>query len=815
MKINRLTISELRGIRELTLPLDSRSAVIWGPNGVGKSGIIDACDFLLGGQVGRLTGTGAGQLSLRRHGPHVRSVKGSSAVAANVTLKSGAIADIERRVSEPDRLLGDAAAESECSEISSKGQHVLTRREILNFITVIPSTRAQGINELLDLEQIETTRTELVTLRNSAASESEQSQSQAEQEQERLAALAQVDRNEEGALLAAINQLRLELSLTALANLSDAEVISGLEAPDPNAADAARRANIRSDLKRLTEFLDEETFVNDSQAQIDAVVSSMDELRDIDGFRRLLQLSDLVTSGLALLNTTGACPLCDAPWEPAELRAHIAAKHASVQVAMTLKAQMDKAVKDLATGSLQQLSARVSVAREVCARDGLIDADHPLSAWGDQLAVTIAALSDPLEFLREENRVDLRAALAPPTDFGEGIQTVMAKLPAGGESTTRDRARDRLPRIDQQFKNSRDASAQAAASSERSRVAQLIHDAFLASRDEVLKELFDSVRDRFVEFYRVLHPEEGAAFEASLGPTARGAGLDFSVDFYGAGSFPPHALHSEGHQDSMGLCLFLALAEKLAGGQNPDILLLDDVIMSVDRDHRKQVARLLKEYFSETQFIITTHDRAWAKHLVAAGVVRSSDVWEFRNWDVETGPTIGKPVQVWERIERQLAEADVRGAAHTLRSHLEEMLLEVCGNLRAEVRLRPDGQYEAGDLGDPAFEELKKTIRAGLRRAGEVGDDERAKTLTRLEERRQAARRELKIDEWTISANVHFNELLELSPNEFRDVAAGYRTGLEIFNCSACEQALELTYGADARPTAVTCRQCGQTGWPV
>ena len=264
----------------------------------------------------------------------------------------------------------------------------------------------------------------------------------------------------------------------------------------------------------------------------------------------------------------------------------------------------------------------------------------------------------------------------------------------------------------------------------------------------------------------------------------------------------------------MGLCLFLALAEKLAGGQNPDILLLDDVIMSVDRDHRKQVARLLKEHFPDTQFIITTHDRAWAKHLVAAGVVRLSDVWEFRNWDVETGPTIGKPVQVWERIERQLAEADVRGAAHTLRSHLEEMLLDVCGNLRAEVRLRPDGQYEAGDLGDPAFKELKRKIRAGLRRASEVGDDERTAILTRLEERRQAARRELKVDEWTISANVHFNELLELSPNEFRDVAARYRAGLEIFVCSVCEQALELTYGADGRPAAVTC-QCDQTTWPI
>ena len=45
-----------------------------------------------------------------------------------------------------------------------------------------------------------------------------------------------------------------------------------------------------------------------------------------------------------------------------------------------------------------------------------------------------------------------------------------------------------------------------------------------------------------------------------------GPGLNFEVDFHGRGQHPPHALHSEGHQDSMGLCLYLALTEHLRGG---------------------------------------------------------------------------------------------------------------------------------------------------------------------------------------------------------------------------------------------------------
>ena len=76
----------------------------------------------------------------------------------------------------------------------------------------------------------------------------------------------------------------------------------------------------------------------------------------------------------------------------------------------------------------------------------------------------------------------------------------------------------------------------------------------------------------------------------------------------GRGTHPPHALHSEGHQDSMGVWLFLAFNEELAKG-DLGLIVLDDVMMSVDTGHRKDVCRLLAEQFTECQFVITTHDR--------------------------------------------------------------------------------------------------------------------------------------------------------------------------------------------------------------
>ncbi len=113
---------------------------------------------------------------------------------------------------------------------------------------------------------------------------------------------------------------------------------------------------------------------------------------------------------------------------------------------------------------------------------------------------------------------------------------------------------------------------------------------FEAARNEVLGRLYDQIKDRFVGLYRQLNGSHEDNFSASLRPEE--AGLLLEVDFYGRGTHPPHALHSEGHQDSMGLCLYLALAERITHGVI-DVVMLDDVVMSVDAEHRRQVCHLL------------------------------------------------------------------------------------------------------------------------------------------------------------------------------------------------------------------------------
>ena len=73
--VDTLKIEEFRGVRTLELYFGRSNFAICGPNGTGKSGIVDALEFVLTGSISRLTGKGRGDLSVKEHGPHVDSSK--------------------------------------------------------------------------------------------------------------------------------------------------------------------------------------------------------------------------------------------------------------------------------------------------------------------------------------------------------------------------------------------------------------------------------------------------------------------------------------------------------------------------------------------------------------------------------------------------------------------------------------------------------------------------------------------------------------------------------------------------------------------
>jgi hypothetical protein len=309
----------------------------------------------------------------------------------------------------------------------------------------------------------------------------------------------------------------------------------------------------------------------------------------------------------------------------------------------------------------------------------------------------------------------------------------------------------------------------------------------------------------FSDFYREINSGDETGFKARL---EQGEGkLDLSVDFYGLGMFPPGAYHSEGHQDGMGVCLYLALMKRLFGDQFT-FAVFDDVVMSIDRGHRKQFCRLLKERFPHTQFIITTHDPIWARQMRSEGLVDAKGSVEFRGWSVQTGPVFEPVFEVWDRIDGDLDRNDVPAAAARLRRHLEYTSTELADLLAARIPFRGDAGYELGDLFAAVVGRHKELLAQAAAAANSWNDEDARAKVVAMKAERQAALAAYGDEQWVVNKAVHYNEWADLSKADFEPVVRAAKALLEQFQCpnSSCGSWLYPSPTRD--PETLRCR-CG------
>jgi hypothetical protein len=242
----------------------------------------------------------------------------------------------------------------------------------------------------------------------------------------------------------------------------------------------------------------------------------------------------------------------------------------------------------------------------------------------------------------------------------------------------------------------------------------------------------------------------------------------------------------------MGLCLYLALMNHLLKGSFT-FAVLDDVLMSVDAGHRREVTKMLKEKFPNTQFILTTHDEIWHRHMKTAGLVAPKSALHFRKWTVDLGPTEWDDRDVWQEIDDHLGKNDVRAAAGLLRHYLEHVSQEICHRLRAKVEFRGDAQFTLGDLLPNALAALSSAFKKGKAAAQSWGMQQVSDALTAKETVYDAARAASNVEQWQVNAAVHYNAWATLDKRDFAPVVTAYKDLLTHFGCGQCHALFYLS----------------------
>jgi len=356
----------------------------------------------------------------------------------------------------------------------------------------------------------------------------------------------------------------------------------------------------------------------------------------------------------------------------------------------------------------------------------------------------------------------------------------ISELPIASES---DGARDYLVRCDERLEAWRMARRALKRSDQRRNVARRVASLFNEVAEQHLTALYNDIENDFARFYRFVNDDDEPSFAARLEPSSGKVSLE--VDFYGRGQFPPSAYHSEGHQDGMGLCLYLALMRRLFG-DGFEFGVLDDVLMSVDAAHRKKVCELLKTEFSGTQFVITTHDEVWMRQIVATGLVNKRSVKRLRSWNVERGPLVNDHKESWESIAEKLDKGDIPSAAAELRRTLEQIAGELCENLRACTPHRIDGNHDLGDLLPSAVGKWKSLLKEAKAAANSWNQKDKMEAIVALQARFDATFALTTIEQWAINPSVHYNEWANLSKHDFAPVVVAYRALIACFRCETC-----------------------------
>ena len=228
---------------------------------------------------------------------------------------------------------------------------------------------------------------------------------------------------------------------------------------------------------------------------------------------------------------------------------------------------------------------------------------------------------------------------------------------------------------------------------------QLIAEEFEKAENRALTEILDVISQDVNEYFtEYLHPDDKVE-QIKLVPT-EARGIEFQVRFYGDEVCPPRRVLSESHLNSLGICLFLASARHF--NQVGGFVILDDVVSSFDANHRRTLARLLRDKFADLQVVLLTHDDLWFNQLKDDLPQGQWLFQEIGKWSYDKGIQLipFTPMSLKQEIEWLLNNNRTDLAANRCRTLIEATLKELCERLGVTGLEFRVGQ--SNDIRDPA-----------------------------------------------------------------------------------------------------------------
>lgn len=184
------------------------------------------------------------------------------------------------------------------------------------------------------------------------------------------------------------------------------------------------------------------------------------------------------------------------------------------------------------------------------------------------------------------------------------------------------------------------------------------------------------------------------------------ASFEIIVTLKNGWEVPPERIFSEANYDLMILLLYISMIRVGAEKGQAKVLILDDVLQSVDATIRTKFMSYILREFHDWQLFITCHDRAWQNQLrylfnnLEQGGYHPFKEFNIVGWSFDSGPNIKeyKSSGADERLLKAMETDDIHIIASTAGPFFEMICENLSMSLHSQIFRNQDDSYTIHDL---------------------------------------------------------------------------------------------------------------------
>jgi|HubBroStandDraft_6_1064221.scaffolds.fasta_scaffold00596_16 energy-coupling factor transporter ATP-binding protein EcfA2 len=672
----------LNGFRGATNPVefsfeDKPVVMIFGENGTGKSTVVDAIDFVCNEKAGQLDG------------------RQSTPVKDYLPALGCKAGDLKVELKWATKTWTATLSSGKPKATGSKPRplaKILRRSQILEIVDAQPAKRYEAFSRFLAVPNVEQSEN---ALREAHRTVSEEFNSSTQSYEEAVAALTKLKTEAVTTEPDLYIWAKSKNETDASEYTARSEHISGLRSLVQSGKNALSDLNIIQ-ARAEAEGASVQAFTIDLQAAEEASSEANSDL---------LKLLDAAEEFLTLQKDQENCPVCEQGIDRSLLLARLSSRKSAGEAVVKASRKLDAATKQrensqtLVTDKQTRfLSAAVKLLKGFQGSK-LSSIVNRSIEWA-----TFTFLGDiPAEHQIPQALIQARNLLAT-------CEQCEGPLPT--EQTTIASELGDLRAIKVQYaavvKHQKKVKALEALTKRLAAVLKIVE----SERKTYVDNALDLISDRVCVLYGKLHPGEKLGnIKLQLDPDRRRS-LNVSSRFESKDDVPPQGYYSEAHLDTLGICIFLALAEKDATSDT--LLVLDDVLTSADQAHIDRFIEMVHEELKHP-LLITTHYRPWRdRYRFAKGPALQVQLIELLPWSQQRGVRHTKTKLEADDLKEALAKEpiDRQGVASKAGVLLEAVLGHVCFLYECKLPCKVSGNHTLGDYLSGIDSKLRKLLKS-------------------------------------------------------------------------------------------------------